>query len=218
MSYLIKITDKVNNSHEIISCETSLESYNDDYTKIYDSLNSNKDLTMTIKDKNTKNAIICKYTTIKNKGYLYNTTSKLTTVLYELSLIKINTSLSSLFVSESSTQTESTSQTESNKQIELVTHSETQLESELELDSDSESESESQVEVITYGTVYDQYKKHNQYPDNEEPFNYSYYNNNYYKPQVTVRSWSPLLMDELKTKLSLPNAGLTNSSNCFFLD
>lgn len=208
MSYLIKITDKVNNSHEIISCETSLESYNDDYTKIYDSLNSNKDLIMTIKDKNTKNAIICKYTTIKNKGYLYNTTSKLTIVLYELSLIKINTSLSSLFVSESSTQTESTSQTE------LVTHSETQLESEL----DSESESESQVEVITYGTVYDQYTKHNQYPDNEEPFNYSYYNNNYYKPQVTVRSWSPLLMDELKTKLSLPNAGLTNSSNCFFLD
>lgn len=175
MSYLIKITDKVNNSHEIIYCETSFESYNDSYIKIYESLNSNKDLTLNIKDdNNTKNATISKYTTVKNKGYLYNTTSNTTIILYELSLIKINTDLSSLFISES------------------------------EVGSEVESEVESESQVKTYDAIYNHH-----YPDNDKF-------NDKFKPQST--SWSPLLMDELRNKLSLPNSGLNNSSNYFFLD
>ena len=104
-------------------------------------------------------------------------------------MIKVNAELSSLFKSESSTQTE------------------------------PKSTIEPTIEPTSHGTVFDQYKKYPgredpfyYYPDREDPlYYYSYHDNfNYHRHP----SWLPM-MD--KPNINLPNAS-SLSSNCFFLN
>lgn len=182
--YLIKISDKINKSDRIIFKKVTLDSYESFYRQIFDKLNSNNDLSISFTF-STVTSTIFKPVNTQVKGYLYNTTSTINTVLYELSLVKIDQDLSSIFTKNSETQTETETETESDTQTET--------------ESESQTESENESERV-YGE-FQQYQK----VKTEYPCNYPFYKT------PTEPIWSPELISELKMKLTLPNAGLTSN-------
>lgn len=83
--YYIKIKDIYKKSERIVAKETTLLSYKDDYSKIFDILNECNYMS-TMSD-----GQMSIYESTEINGYIYNT--NMTKKIYELSLIKINKEL-----------------------------------------------------------------------------------------------------------------------------
>lgn len=203
--YLIKIHDKVNNSERIIMKQTTLESYNDDYKLIYDQLNINNDLSCTFTN-STAIASIFKYETIITKGYIYNSKKIINNILYELSLIKID-ELSSIFINTTQIQTESDHESEPEIAPEIVPEIEPVFQSTFDSVIEDFAYEFSKCDLNTYYT---------------NPFDYIYktqsdiilspvLSESTIKQNTTPSIFSPELINELKLKLKLPNAGLSST-------
>lgn len=109
MSYLIRVTDHINKSDRIIHRLTTVESANQDFNVIINHLNKNNEYLSTLSN---CVAELTKKEQVVVPGYIYNSTKTVTTLVYTLSLIKIDEDLSQLFLSESTnkeTQTEDSS-------------------------------------------------------------------------------------------------------------
>lgn len=193
--YVIKINDKVNKSERVIFKQVSLDTYEKYYTDIYNKLNSNNDLSFT-HSSNFFTIYKCKDTKIK--GYLYNTTAVINTILYELSLVKIDEHL--LFTKDTSCQTH-TEDTE-DPEAEATEQDIDTVEIEHQFGKFQE-----QFSKVTY--KYQNCFQNACYPD--QVFKVPFYTEPL-KLQKTTR-WAPELINELKMKLSLPNSGLTSICN-----
>ena len=102
-NYFIKIKYFKRNSEKIINKQTSLKKYTNDFTIIFNSLKeSNPNLYSSTEE------YICKIyqeEEIIIKGFFYNTTKITNTLVYELSLTKIDEQLTTLFNSHNFAQT-----------------------------------------------------------------------------------------------------------------
>lgn len=108
--FLIKITYN-DNIEEVIPKQTTLNTYHEDFTKIFNTLatlKNNLSMSISVSD---ATASISQKETIEHKGYIYNTTTSTSTILYTLSLIKINKLLNT-FTTETSTQVSNKSDTD----------------------------------------------------------------------------------------------------------
>lgn len=111
VSYLIRIQDHINKSIRIVNHITNLNTYTHDFNIIINSLN--KDNIYTSASSNGQ-AELSRVENIVVPGYIYNSTKSVTTLVYTISLIKIDETLTNLFLSESShaeTQTNTTNDT-----------------------------------------------------------------------------------------------------------
>lgn len=106
--YLIKITNHVNKSERIINQVVTLTTYSSHFNKIVKEL-IRQDSSMTSSISHGR-AELYKTETIIVKGYIYNSKSDVSKVVYELSLIKLDEDFTSLCVNPTvntnSTQTE----------------------------------------------------------------------------------------------------------------
>ena len=103
VNYFIKITDHINKSDRIISKQTTLASYMDDFKIIMDELSKNDTYTSTISNGKVE---LFKNVEIEVKGYIFNTKTTVTKLAIELNLIKIEENLSKIFNLEKEVQTE----------------------------------------------------------------------------------------------------------------
>lgn len=113
-SYFIKIVDSVNKSETIVNKVTSFETYLEDYVQICNQINKLNDFSVVFCLSDAV-ATISKPYEILNKGYLYNTKTKSSEIVYELSLVKVDTKFSSYTTSTESTQTTETTEILQNK-------------------------------------------------------------------------------------------------------
>jgi hypothetical protein len=107
VNYFIKVKDHVNKSERLINKVTNLNTYTQDFNTIINYLN--KDNVYSVFTSNGE-AECTKTETVTIPGYIYNSTKNVNTVVYTLSLVKIDSVLSELFLSESAnreTQTNS---------------------------------------------------------------------------------------------------------------
>lgn len=107
--YFIKITYK-DKTQEIIQKVTTLEKYKDDFKLILNNTNIDHENTTHIYSE--QSVKIFNNTKKKNKGYIYNTISNVSTFLYELSLIKINSSFFKNSTTDIQTQTQNEIETD----------------------------------------------------------------------------------------------------------
>lgn len=140
MSYLIRVTDHINKSDRIIHRLTTIESANQDFNYVIDHLNKNNEYLSTLSN---CVAELTKKEQVVVPGYLYNSTKTVTTLVYTLSLIKIDEDLSQLFLSESTDTTNKETQTEDS--VDLQTK-ETQSESSYQ---DKSSQVSDEVDQLT---------------------------------------------------------------------
>lgn len=201
--YVIKINDKVNKSERVIFKQVSLDTYEKYYTDIYNKLNSNNDLSFT---HSSGFFTIYKCKDTKIKGYLYNTTAVINTILYELSLVKIDEHLR--FTNDTSCQTmdtEDPEDAETEQDIDTV-----EIEHQF-------GKFQEQFSKVTY--KYQNCFQNACYP--EQMFKVPFYTEPLKLQKTTIpiyasaqgTRWAPELINELKMKLSLPNSGLTSICN-----
>lgn len=123
MSYLIRITDHVNKSDRIIHRLTNLDTYNSDFNTIINHLNVTNELRSTLSN---GVAELSKNEQVVVPGYFYNSTKTVTTLVYTLSLIKVDENLSSVFRSNIQHESSQTTPTENTQDVQTK---ETQSES-----------------------------------------------------------------------------------------
>lgn len=192
--YFIKITDHNDNEH-VISKSTTLETYIQDFKIISDSINKQNEFTLKVLPLGLE---LFKNETVINKGYIYNTTSSKKSLLYKLSLIKVDSDFISLFSINTQTQTQ--------------TIDDTQIENPLleQIDGYSSNGYSSDEDII--------------FTKNSIPYDYSkccYLTqtekyNPFVFPEKTIwqqepKKWDFELINELKFKLMQPNLGLNKN-------
>lgn len=152
-AYLIKITDHINKSERIIYRLTTLDTCNTDFNKIIDELNQDNQYLSTISN---GTAELTKHDQVVVPGYFYNSTKTINTLIFTLSLIKIDDKLSNIFLDSRDFNT----QTESDVTDDVQTK-ETQSET-------SSKHASSQVNDVS--VLAQQYENTKFYEDNQEEF------------------------------------------------
>lgn len=94
VNYFIRIKDHINKSDRIVSKITSLDTYIADFNTIINFLNKDNQYLVTLTN---GEAELTKSETVTVPGYIYNSSKNITTPVYNLSLVKIDTQLSELF-------------------------------------------------------------------------------------------------------------------------
>lgn len=183
-NYFIKLTDNLNNSETIINKITTNDTYSSHYKSIFDSINNDLDLIFSISSNAT--ATISQLKEVEHKGYIYNTKTNITKIIYELSLVKINNVLSNIFTLPTPTS------------IPIPT-----LPINAALVDKKYPAFYNNQEYPFYSAFYD------------DDFNYiqSFKNEPQHEKFTDIPIMNYDLINELKIKLSLPNSGLNSFNN-----
>lgn len=142
VNYFIKVKDHINKSERVVNKVTTLDTYISDFHTIINHLNKDNLYLTTL---TSGEAILTKTDTVTVPGYIYNSTKTVTTVVYTLSLIKIEMELSELFHAE---YTNRSSQTNNVEDTSNVQTKETQSKNETE-DKNSQTVELSEIVEIT---------------------------------------------------------------------
>jgi hypothetical protein len=90
--FLVKIQDNKNNTTQVINKVITLDQTNETFTQIANTIKVNSNIPYTFKITNSMCQIFAEEEIII-KGYIFNTTTTVTKIVYELSLIKIDENL-----------------------------------------------------------------------------------------------------------------------------
>ena len=103
IDYFIQVENHIDKSTRIVNKITNLDTYSTDFNTIINQLNKDNTLDSIHKDNKVE---LVKTETVVIPGYIYNSTKKITTIVYSLTLIQSDNTLSELFKHDTPSQTE----------------------------------------------------------------------------------------------------------------